>query len=80
MQKAMLVAQQQAAAAYPPPETPAYYSRTPAEKHELMAERPTHELAGQHYYVQGDARSAELSSQPAYTPVESPAAGRNYGP
>ena len=80
MQKAMLVAQQQAAAAYPPPVTPAYYARSPAEKHELSGERPAHELQGQPYYVQGDARSAELSSQPAYTPVESPATGHNYGP
>lgn len=80
MQKGMLVAQQQAAAAYPPPATPAYYARSPAEKHELAGERETHELQGQLYYVQGDARTAELSSQPAYTPVESPATGRTYGP
>ncbi|KAH6617179.1 hypothetical protein F5144DRAFT_385379 [Chaetomium tenue] len=91
MQKGMLAAQQLAAqqqadrqqppAAYPLPETPAYYSRIPAEKHELTSDRPAQELAGQHYYVQVDTRSAaELSSQPAYTPAESPAVGRNYGP
>jgi hypothetical protein len=80
MQKAVLVAQQQVAAAYPPPVTTSYYAQTPREKHELAEARPAHELQGQHYYVQGDARSAELGSQPAYTPVESPATGRNYGP
>ena len=59
----------------PPPAPGSYYPQDPQQKFELHGDRGTHELQGHHYFVRGDASSAELNAQPSYSP-ESPVVTR----
>ncbi len=59
----------------PPPAPGSYYPQDPRQKFELQGDRGMHELQGHHYFVRGDANSAELNAQPSYSP-ESPVVTR----
>lgn len=50
---------------------PPYYPQNPQQKYELQATGEAHELQGHHYFVRGDASSAEMTTQHGYAP-ESP--------
>jgi len=61
------------------PLVPPYAAQDPRRKYELQGYSEAHELQGQHYYVQGDASSAEMMTQPSYaaeSPVTAPGTAR----
>ncbi|KAK4151131.1 transcription initiation factor IID, 18kD subunit-domain-containing protein [Chaetomidium leptoderma] len=49
------------------PQGSTYYPQDPHRKYELQGERGTHELPGHQYFLQGDARNPELSTQASYS-------------